>query len=300
MPRRPRLVPVTPIRETRTLPSATRWLAAPLRVADTLGGAALSRLHTVASILSLLWATGYLSIRPASWTPPVRLVMVRQLFFTAVDAVPAIVRFGIAAGILLIVQALLWSDQIGVGADFVAPFLWRAVVRELGPLLACLVVIGRSGVAISTELASMVVADEFEVLEAQGIDPMTYLIMPRIISIVTSVFCLAVLLTTTMLITGFAVGWAMGAVRVGLTSFLELMFRKANSLDLLFFVSKTLIAGGFAGAICCQDGVSVRGTVTDVARVSSRSVIRALSAVLAVSAFLSVLIYGRILVFKIG
>ena len=80
-----------------------------------------------------------------------------------VDAFPLVIRFGAAVGILMIVQAALWIDALGITNEVIVPMLWRAIVREVGPLLACLVVIGRSGVAISTELATMVVSGEVDV-----------------------------------------------------------------------------------------------------------------------------------------
>ncbi|TWU41122.1 putative phospholipid ABC transporter permease protein MlaE [Novipirellula artificiosorum] len=266
---------------------------------EFLGNQFLGRCGTIASILAILWATVKLALRPQSWTPPVRGVLARQLLFTGVDGIAVACRFGAAVGVLIIVQAALWIDALGVTTDIIAPMLWRAIVRELAPLLACMVVIGRSGIAISTELATMLVNGEIEVLDAQGIDPMTALVMPRIISMVVSVFGLAIIIASSMVVTGYVIGWSMGAIHVSWTTFLDGIIREFNSLDLLFFVPKTVIAAAFAGAICCIDGLNVRGSITDVSRVSSRSGIRALTAVFFVSAVLSVLIYGRILVFKI-
>lgn len=282
--------------------SSIRWwiLRWPLRSAEFFGRQFLGRCKTIASVLAVLWAAATLAARPASWTPPIRTVLSRQLLFTAVDAIPLVIRFGAAVGILLIVQAALWIDALGVTTEIMVPMLWRAIVRELGPLLACLVVIGRSGVAISTELATMVVSGEVEVLDAQGIDPMTALVMPRILAVTISVFALAIVMSIAMIVTGYSIGWLMGAIRLPWSTFVNNVLRQFNSIDVVFFFSKTIVAGAFAGAICCLDGVSVRGTLTDVPLVSSRSAIRALTAVFAVSAVLSLMIYGRLLVFKIG
>jgi phospholipid/cholesterol/gamma-HCH transport system permease protein len=266
---------------------------------DFVGGLAIARFEGISSILAILVATLQLAIRPASWPESVRRVFSRQMLFTGADAVPVALRIGAAVGVLIIVQAALWIDALGITIELIEPILWRGIVRELAPLLACLVVIGRSGIAISTELATMVVSGEVEVLDSQGIDPMTYLVMPRILAFVVSVFGLAVIIATTMLFTGFFVGQVMGVIRTPWSDFLGGAIRQFSSLDLVFFVPKTTIAGAFAGVICCRDGMSVRGTMTDVPRVSSRSGIRALTAVFAVSAVLSVLIYGRILVIKV-
>lgn len=249
--------------------------------------------------MAILWATIRLALRRASWSQPVRGVLGRQLLFTGVDGTSAAIRFGAAVGIVIIVQAALWVDAIGLTTDVIAPLLWRAIIRELAPLLACMVVIGRSGIAISTELATMLVDGELEVLDAQGIDPMTCLVMPRILSVVFSVFSLAVITATAMIATGYIAGRAVGVIRLSWLGFLEQILSEFSTLDLVFFVPKTIIAGGFAGAICCIDGLSVRGTITDVPRVSSRAGIHALTAVFAISAILSIVIYGRILIFKV-
>ena len=225
--------------------------------------------------------------------------MARQLLFTGVDGTWAALRFGAAVGILLIVQAALWVDAIGMTTEMIAPMLWRAIVRELAPLLSCLVVIGRSGIAISTELATMRVDGELDVLDSQGIDPMTSLVMPRVTSMVFSVFCLALITSTAMIMTGYAGGRAVGVIRVSFLTFLDQMVGQIHSLDLLFFVPKTIVAGAFAAAICCLDGLSVKATITDIPRVSSRAGIRALGAVFVISAILSILIYGRILIFEV-
>ena len=276
-----------------TLPVQLAWLP------ERLGRAFLNRCSAIASILAILWATLTLTVRPQSWTQPVRRVLGRQLLFTGVDGTPAAIRFGAAVGVLIIVQAALWIDALGITTDVIAPILWRAIVRELSPLLACMVVIGRSGIAISIELATMLVNGELEVLDCQGIDPMTYLVMPRILSVITSVFCLAVITCTTMIAIGYLAGRSVGVIRVTWFDFFAQIVGEMTSLDLLFFVSKTVIAGGFAGAICCIDGLSVRGAITDVPRVSSRAGIHALTAVFVVSAVLSIVIYGRILIIKV-
>lgn len=208
-------------------------------------------------------------------------------------------RISAAVGVLMIVQTAMWLDSVGATTEGITPVLWKMVIHEIAPLIASLVVIGRSGIAISTELATMLVTGELEVLESQGIDPMTTMIMPRVLSVTISVFCLAIIVATTMLVTGYMVGWLVGVIHVPWSNFLESMLFEVNILDFVFFVPKTIVAGAFVGAICCSDGLTVRGTMADVPRVASRSGIHAMTAVFAVSAILSILIYGRILVFKI-
>lgn len=270
-----------------------------LRTCEASGRRFIQSLLAFADLLALIWATVFVASSPLSWTATTRLVFSRQILFTAVDAMFVAMRISAAVGVLVIVQASMWIDSVGASTEDIAPTLWKAVIRELAPLIASLVVIGRSGIAISTELATMLVNGEIEVLESQGIDPMASLVMPRILSVTISVFCLAIVVATTMLVTGFIVGRIVNAIRIPWWTFQEAFFLEVRSQDFLFFVPKTIVAGMFVGAICCNDGLSVRGTLADVPRIASRSGIRAMTAVFAVSAILSILIYGRILVFEI-
>ena len=66
------------------------------------------------------------------------------------------------------------------------------VARELGPLFANFVLIVRGGSAITTELGLMKVGGEVRVLEAQGIEPLPFLVMPRVLAMAVSAFCLTV------------------------------------------------------------------------------------------------------------
>ncbi len=256
------------------------------------------RCNQVVGSVATLGATFQLAIQPRTWSPVVRGVFSRQVLFTAVDAIPAALRFSAAVGLLLIVQAAMWVDMLGVPSEIVSPILWRSIVREIAPLLACLVVIGRSGIAISTELASMRVGGEFEILDSQGVDPMTYLVMPRVLAVTISVFFLAVIVAVTMVVTGYAVGAVMGVIRIAWKDFFWEISSHFVLQDLIFFGSKTLLAGGFVGVICCLEGVSIRGAVTDIPRVASRAGIRAMTSVFVVSAVLSILFYQRFLIFK--
>jgi len=269
-------------------------------LAELVGGAFLGRCGRIAAILAVLWATMGLAVRPSTWTKPVRAVFARQLLFTAVDSIPASLRFAAAFGILLIVQAAIWIDMIGISTEVVAPLLWQLIVREIAPLLACMVVIGRSGVAIGTELATMRAGGEIEVIDSQGVDPMTYLVMPRVLAVTSSVFCLATVMAVTMIVTGYMVGWSMDVLLMPWNDFFAEILYNSSLEDAVFFASKTLFAGGFAGAICCIGGMSVRSAVTEVPLVSSRVGIQSLTAVFVVSAILSILFYGKFLIFKFG
>ena len=266
----------------------------------TVGATFTRRLSMVAETIAVLVGSLRLAASPKSWTPPVRAVFARQMLFTSVDALPSCFRFAAAAGVLIIVQAMIWIDMAGVSSEVVAPLLWRAIVREVAPLLACLVVIGRSGIAIAAELGTLKASGEVEVIDSQGVDPMTFLVMPRVVAVMWSVFGLGMIIAVTMLVAGFVVGASMGTIHQTLAGFASEISANFDAEDLVFFATKTLLAGGLAGGICCLEGFSARSSLTDVPRIASRAGIRALTAVFVISATLSILFYEKFLVFQLG
>ena len=283
-------------RTTAGLGHATATAGALLAV---LGRAGRRRFAAAVDAAAVLGAVVYAAALPTTWRRTTRDVLARQLLFTAVDAAATAARVGAAVGVLIIVQTALWLDAFGADPEIVAPLLLRLSVRELGPLLASLIVIGRSGAAISAELATMKVNEELEVLESQGLDVMTYLVAPRVVGVVASVFSLALLVVCSMLAGGFVVGALMRAIRASADDFLGDLLRQADFVDLLFFLSKTLVVGLFVGTVCCTAGLRVRRAATDIPRVAARSGVQALSGVFLVSAALSLIIYGRVLVFQV-
>ena len=266
---------------------------------DGLGRIASKQIGGAVKLASVASAAAFVVARPSTWRRTVRDVLARQLLFTGVDGASVAIRIGAAVGVLLIVQTALWLDSFGAGAELVAPLLRRIAVRELGPLLACLIVIGRSGTAIATELASMKVNGEIDVLESQGVDPMTYLVAPRVLSVALSTFSLAAILVAVMLGVGYLVGALVGSIRLPAYDFFAEMLRKADRVDALFFLSKTIASGWCVGAICCVRGLSVRRAATDVPRVAAATGVQALTSVFFISAVLSLIIYGRVLIFKV-
>ena len=173
--------------------------------------------------------------------------------------------------------------------------LLNVLVRELAPLLANFIVVVRSGTAIATELAHMRMEGEIDVLDAQGLDPMIYLVMPRVIATGISVFCLAVLIVAVSFLSGYVVCELLGAVRGGPAVFFGDILSAVGREELYFFLPKTLISGFFIGAICSLEGLSIRGAVTEIPQVAGRGAVRSLTIVFGVSALLSLIIYGSVL-----
>lgn len=229
----------------------------------------------------------------------VRSVVARQLLYTFVDAIPVAIRIGSAAGLLLIVQSAMWGESVGNSVTTMLGLIVSITIRDLAPLIASLIVIGRSGSAIATELSIMEITGENDVIESLGIDPMTYVVMPRVVGTTVAVPLLAVIILLVMFTVGYVVGLVINVIRFGPLVYLDTIAQAVTLDDAWFFVPKTVVAGAIIGAICCIEGLAVKTAMTETPRVASAAGVRCLTAVFVISAILSFLLYGKVLVFDL-
>ena len=241
-------------------------------------------------LAAVAWAGVRLACASATWPRTVRNVLARQILFTGVEASWFIGTLGLLVGVSVVVQAQLWLTKLGQ-SGLLGPILVAVIVREAGPLLVNFAVIGRSGTAISTELANMRVHDEIRVMEAQGLDPLRYLVVPRMVGVMTSVFGLTILFIALSLVSGYVCGLLMGAHAATPGAFASSIFREIGWADWIALVTKTLIPGMLTGVICSLEGLGIRGSVTEVPQASTRAVVKSIMALFLVSAVISVLTY---------
>lgn len=229
----------------------------------------------------------------------VRQILWRQLLFTFTDAVPVTIRVSVSVGLLLLVQTAMWSESMGSSSQITWPLIIRVMIRDLAPMLASMIVVGRSASAIATELSIMKVTGQIEVIESHGIDPMSYVVMPRIIAPMVSVPLLGCVILVVTFTSGYLVGLAMNVMRLSPSGFLDQIAESVQLYDAWFFFPKTIVTGAFIGAICSFEGLSVKSSLTESPLVASRAGVRSMTAVFIISAILSFLVYGRVLVFRL-
>jgi phospholipid/cholesterol/gamma-HCH transport system permease protein len=137
----------------------------------------------------------------------------------------------------------------------------------------------------------MQVNGDVKVLDAQGLDPMIYLVMPRVIGAGISVFCLSVV----FVLVAFTAGYIFGAM-LGLTPAPEIFARNVlmaiGKADVPSFICKTFIPGMATAAIACSEGLGIRGNLTEIPQATTRAVVRATLALVLISALVSAVTYG--------
>lgn len=254
------------------------------------GEFALDKWGEVRKIASIAYSFVCLALRRSSWNRTVKAQLGKQILFSGIEAVGLIVMIAILAGISVVVQTQLWLTRFGQ-TELLGGILVAVIIREIGPLLVNFVVIGRSGTALSTELANMRVRFETDVLDAQGVDPMIYLVLPRVLGIMISVLCLTVVFVVVSLASGYLFAFMLG-VSIGDPSiFINTVFGSVYPADVFNLLAKTILPGLSTGVICCIEGLTIQGLVTEVPQATTRGVVKSIMALLLISAIVSVFTY---------
>ena len=216
-------------------------------------------------------------------------ITLRQVYFTAVQALKVVAVISLALGTVIIVQIGTQLSFLGGGTEFIVPILVLVLFREVGPLLTAIIVIGRSGTAIATELGNIVIAHELEAMEVMGINPVYFIVTPRIIGVTVAVICLTIVFITVGLLGGFWVSKLI--LPITFPAFLRELEIALTPNDLLFAFLKSLIFGLLIGLTCTYYGLTVRHSLIEVPQAATRGVVSAMLFCFGTNALLTVLFY---------
>lgn len=212
-------------------------------------------------------------------------VLVMQVRFTAVDAMPIIAGLAMLIGALVIAQAHAQAVRLGI-TEFLGELLASVVVRELGPLLAAIIVVARSGTAIASELATARVMGEVTALEALGVDPVQYLVIPRLVGCAISVALLAVYFDALAIFSGLlATSWLAGLSPM---DYLESLRLGMSMWDIGMVSLKGATFGLVTAGVCCWAGLRAARTAAAIPQSVTRGVVTAMVLVFTISALFSV------------
>ncbi len=199
-----------------------------------------------------------------------------QVARAGVRVLPIICFMGVAIGALIVSQTTLLLVQVGQ-ADLVGPLLATVVVRELAPLTAALVVLARVGTATVAELGLARAMGEVEALEALGIDPVHYLVVPRLVGMSAAVVCLAAYLVLTSLGAGYVVAFMRGlAMTPG--DFAGAVAGALSWVDFPLLALKTAGFGVLTSMIICFHGLARPLRMEEVGEATTRTVAHTLVA----------------------
>ncbi len=135
----------------------------------------------------------------------IRPLIRQEVYRAGLRLLPMFLFIAAGVGLVVIGQTVSWLAPVGA-INFLGTVMVIVVVRELGPLVAALLVLARVGTANVVELGTARATGEVEALEALGIDPVHYLVVPRVLGMALGVFALTVYLILGALLSGYL--WA--------------------------------------------------------------------------------------------
>lgn len=206
----------------------------------------------------------------------VRPLIFGQIWNSGVRLLPMISFIGAAFGLLIVGQTVGLLTKVGA-QEYIGTVMVTVIVRELGPLLTALIVLARAGTANVVELGTIRALGEVEALESLGIDPVHYLVMPRVIALATSVFCLTTYLVLIAIAGGYVFAFVQG-VPLTFSSYLEQLNNALRWEDFALFALKTTLFGAIIAVVSCYHGLARPLRVEEVSQVTARAVVASVTA----------------------
>ena len=222
---------------------------------------------------------------------PLRLrATVEQLIRVGNESLPLVALIAALIGFILALQSAYQLRPLGA-TSLVADLVAISVTRELAPLMTAILVAGRAGSAIAAELGTMAVSEEIDALEVIGLDPIDFLVVPRLLALIVAVPCLTLFADGIGILGGcFASVTALGQ------NALLYLGDSGEALVLEDFwtgVIKATVFGGIIGLVACQQGLGTRGGADEVGRSTTTTVVRSIILVLIADLFVTALFFVR-------
>jgi phospholipid/cholesterol/gamma-HCH transport system permease protein len=213
-----------------------------------------------------------------------------QLVRAGYGSVPLVSLISFLIGMILALQSAYQLRDLGA-VNLVPNLVAISVLRELAPLLAAIIVAGRFGSAIAAELGTMKVSQELDALTVMGLDPVGFLVVPRLAALLVSLPCLVVFADVVGILGGLAI--SVGTLGIGAARYVELTFDALVFQDLFTGLVKSVAFAGIIGLVSCHQGLTTHGGADAVGRATTASVVRSIVLIIAADLFVTALFYVR-------
>lgn len=261
----------------------------PGRFAERLGAVAISVFNETLEIVGGVGETLALAMQPRSWGRTARAELVRQVYFTGAQPLLFVTLIALLVGVVLILQGLLVLDLVGQ-KKFIGSLLVISLFREVAPLLVNTIIAGRSGLAITGELATMKATGQIAALESQGIETTRCVMMPRIIGLMIAALSLSLWFIAIAVIGGYLTARLTGASDYPFSTFIGRVMMEVGPSEAALMLLKGTLPALITGVICCAQGLAVGSSTTEPARALPSAFVRSMAALFIVSVALSVVL----------
>src|SRR6185295_18968741 len=219
---------------------------------------------------SLMIALKRVLLRPSTF----RLTsMVNHLERVGWRAVPIILLIPFLIGAILAQQGILHFRKFGADI-YVVDMVGVLVLRELGVLIVCIMIAGRSGSSYTAELGAMKMREEVDALRTMGFDPVEVLILPRVIALIIAVPALTFLGSMAALYGGGLVAWLYGGIVPEV--FLSRLRESISATTFEVGIIKAPFMAFMIGMVACAEGLQVQGSAESLGEQTTNSVVKSI------------------------
>lgn len=226
-------------------------------------------------------------------------LLVPQLYEVGTRSIPVVMLVGAFVGAVLGVEMYDQFRSIGQESR-IGGIINLSVVKQIGPVLAAVMIAGRVGGAVSAEIGTMRVTEQLDALRVMGTDPVRHLVVPRVLA------CLIMvpLLTVVSDLMGMIGGWLVVVVGLGVEASAYWRFSAdfVTSFDVFTGLVKAATFGLLIGLISCYKGFTCRAGAAGVGKAATDAFVTSFIAIIIANFFLAkfmnemyALIYGRLL-----
>ena len=242
----------------------------PLSIIEQVGKAAVELWRDFKSLLTFVGELAVMLLRAARQP---RLVRWQEAWLVAersgVNALPIIALIGVLLGLILAFQSAIPMRRFGADI-FVADLLGIAMLREMGPLITAIILAGRSGSAFAAELGTMKVREEIDALRTMGLEPVRFLVLPRVIAAVAMIPVLTVFANLFGLMGGAIVMRSLG---YPLVTYVNQVLSAVTVGDLMGGLLKSFVYGIVVAAVGCLRGLETKTGASAVGQSTTSAVV---------------------------
>lgn len=261
----------------------------PLSIIEQVGKATVELWRDLNSLLNFVGELAVMLLRAARHP---RLVRWQDAWLAAeqsgVDALPIIALIGVLLGLILAFQSAIPMRRFGADI-FVANLLGLAMLREMGPLITAIILAGRSGSAFAAELGTMKVREEIDALRTMGLEPVRFLVLPRVIAAVGMTPVLTLFANLFGLIGGAIVMRSMG---YPLVTYVNQVLSDVTVRDLMGGLLKSFVYGIVVAAIGCLRGLETKTGASAVGQSTTSAVVSGIVLIAVVDGLFAVVFYA--------
>jgi len=240
--------------------------------------------HNIGEILILSWQTVLAVPQLFRWRQ--RRKVYDQLAYIGLASLSMVCILSLFIGGVLALQTGPVLVEHGI-SSVLGGMIGLSMCKELAPVMIAILVAGRIGSAMSAEIGSMQVYEEIDALRTMNIDPVRYLVLPRMVAIAISL--------PVLVLFSIPVGWFGGAmvcdfnqkIAVGFDSFFQNLREVVEIGDVLNGLFKSFVFALAIGMISCHQGLITRGGPRGIARSVTKAVVNSIVLVLILDYFLT-------------